>query len=193
MRSVLLYLHGFNSSPRSLKAQQMAAWLAAERPDIQLLIPQLPATPAAAWQQLHAQCTALRADPKVRLGLVGSSLGGFFAARLSAAFDCRAALINPAVRPHALLKDYLGWQQNPYTGERYELLPAHINELAALYALPLVGERCWLLAQTGDEVLDYREAQAAYPFARRTFELGGDHAFVDFGRYLAPIVAFLGL
>lgn len=118
MKPVLLYLHGFNSSPGSAKAQQMAAWVAEHRPDIEVVIPAQPNTPAAAWAAIEQTIADLqsRYGNEFKLGAVGSSLGGFMATRVSERYGCHAALINPAVRPHELLCDYLGPQTNPYTG-----------------------------------------------------------------------------
>jgi len=128
-----------------------------------------------------------------KLGAVGSSLGGFMATRVSEQYGCRAALINPAVRPHELLCDYLGPQTNPYTGEQYVLLPEHMDELRALAVPVAAPERLWVLQQQGDEVLDYRKALDEYRFARLSLECGGNHAFVAFERYPAQIIRFLGL
>ncbi|PKQ82696.1 esterase [Aeromonas sobria] len=195
MKSVLLYLHGFNSSPGSAKAQQMAAWVAANRPDIEVIIPAQPNTPAAAWATIEQTLAdlATRYDCGFKLGAVGSSLGGFMATRVSEQYGCRAALINPAVRPHELLCDYIGPQTNPYTNEQYQLLPAHIDELRGLAVQVSAPERLWVLQQQEDEVLDYRKALDEYRFARLSLECGGNHAFVAFERYPAQIVRFLGL
>jgi predicted esterase YcpF (UPF0227 family) len=195
MKSVLLYLHGFNSSPGSAKAQQMAAWVAANRPDIEVIIPAQPNTPAAAWAAIEQTLADLvaRYDRGFKLGAVGSSLGGFMATRVSEQYGCRAALINPAVRPHELLCDYIGPQTNPYTNEQYQLLPAHIDELRGLAVQVSAPERLWVLQQQEDEVLDYRKALEEYRFARLSLECGGNHAFVAFERYPAQIVRFLGL
>ena len=195
MSSVLLYLHGFNSSPGSAKAQQMAAWVAKHRPDIEVMIPAQPNTPGAAWAAIAQSIEAARArhGTNLRLGAVGSSLGGFMATRVSELYGCRAALINPAVRPHELLRDYLGPQCNPYTDERYELLPAHMDELKALAVPVTAPERLWILQQQEDEVLDYRKALDEYRFARLSLECGGNHAFEGFERYPAQIVRFLGI
>ncbi|EOD56268.1 YqiA/YcfP family alpha/beta fold hydrolase [Aeromonas molluscorum] len=195
MSSVLLYLHGFNSSPGSAKARQMADWLAEHRPDIEVLIPAQPNTPAAAWAAIAQSIEAAQArhGDGLRLGAVGSSLGGFMATRVSERYGCRAALINPAVRPYELLQDFLGPQTNPYTHERYELLPRHMDELRALAVPVTVPERLWVLQQQEDEVLDYRKALSEYSFARLSLECGGDHSFVGFERYPAQIVHFLGL
>ncbi|MNR10906.1 esterase YqiA [compost metagenome] len=97
------------------------------------------------------------------------------------------------MRPHELLCDYLGHQVNPYTDERYELLPSHMDELRALAVPVSAPERLWILQQQEDEVLDYRKALREYEFARLSLECGGNHAFVGFERYPAQIVRFLGL
>lgn len=195
MKPVLLYLHGFNSSPGSAKAQQMADWVARHRPDIELLIPAQPNTPAAAWAAIEQTIeeAVARHGQRLRLGAVGSSLGGFMATRVSELYGCRAALINPAVRPHELLCDYLGPQTNPYTDERYELLPLHMDELQGLAVTVTAPGRLWILQQQEDEVLDYRKTLAEYRFARLSLECGGNHAFMGFERYPAQIVRFLGL
>ena len=45
MKPLLLYIHGFNSSPQSLKATIMADYCRRERPDIRVEIPQMPCYP----------------------------------------------------------------------------------------------------------------------------------------------------
>ena len=190
MAATLLYLHGFNSSPRSIKARLMGEHLARLRPDIRLVCPQLAATPAAAWSQIAAICDGLEGP----FGVAGSSLGGFWATRVAELYGVRAVVINPAVNPHILLGDWLGEQLNPYTGERYVLTAGHMAELAALRVNePSCLERIWLLQQQGDEVLDYREALDYYRFARVCIQKGGDHSFIGFEHYCAQIIRFLQL
>lgn len=192
--STLLYLHGFNSSPQSVKAQQMREHLQQKRPDIHFVCPQLAATPAAAWAQIQTICDELAAKIGVPFGVAGSSLGGFLATRVAEQYGVRAVVINPAVNPHILLQDYLGDQLNPYTEQRYQLTPQHIQELVALRVNnPHCMERIWLLQQQGDEVLDYREALEYYRFARVCIQKGGDHSFVRFEHYCGQIIRFLQL
>ena len=52
----LLYLHGFRSSPRSAKAQRMAAWVREHRPDLQCCCPQLPPAPREAISVIESAC-----------------------------------------------------------------------------------------------------------------------------------------
>lgn len=192
MSAELLYIHGFISSPHSLKAQQTQAYLEGLGGDCYCRIPALPSTPgeslALLEQELQAACA--RAD---RVGLIGSSLGGFFATVLAEKYSLPAVLVNPAVNPHQLIAHFLGENYNPYTGEHFLITDQHMQELQQMLPAALNAERYWVLLQRGDETLDYRDAQSYYSACRMTVEEGGDHSFTTFERYLPDIVTFLKL
>ncbi len=190
--SLLLYIHGFNSSPLSHKAEVMRKYCEQQRSDIKVVVPKLPSYPAEAAQHLLDIVNLYKDD--YNIGLVGSSLGGYMSTWLNAQFGFPAVLINPAVKPYELLAEFLGEQENPYTKERYVLREAHIQELKELDTEQLKEpESFWLLQQTEDEVLDYRQAVEKYRHSKQTVEQGGDHSFVDFERYPAQIIQFLNL
>ena len=185
----LLYLHGFLSSPQSAKATLMQRWLREQAPAVEWICPQLPVVPHEAIELART----LASGPDT-VGVVGSSLGGFYAMHLSAEMGLPAALINPAVRPWLLLEDYLGEHEHPWTGERFVVDRDYLSVLEGLNReATLDRKRLFLLLQTGDETLDYREAVKVLMPCRAWLEGGGDHAFAGFDRCLPAIGAFFGL
>ncbi|MFN3016609.1 esterase YqiA [Vibrio coralliilyticus] len=190
--SLLLYIHGFNSSPLSHKANVMKEYCQQHRPDIKVVVPQLPCFPQKAAECLLNIIEQHKDD--YQIGLIGSSLGGYLSMWLNRQFGFKAVVVNPAVKPYELLADYLGEQVNPYTHQRYVLESVHIDELKALDT-PVIKQAkdFWLLQQTEDEVLDYRQAVEKFSGAKQTVEEGGDHSFVNFERYPQQIIEFLQL
>src|SRR3989449_5786102 len=98
---------------------------------------------------------------------VGSSLGGFYATYLAERHGAKAVLLNPAIDPHVGLRAYLGPQRNLHTGASYELSEAHLREWRNFYTERITPQRYLLLVETGDEVLDYRNAVARYAGAEQ--------------------------
>lgn len=190
MSGTLLYLHGFTSAPASHKAQALAARMHERGGGEAFVCPQLPPSPQQAIA-LAEQIIAARDKP---VTLVGSSLGGYYATYLAehhADAVKGAVLVNPAVVAHLSLQQYVGPQHNLYTGERFEFTQAHVEELRALEVPRLAHpERLWLLVETGDELLDYRQAVARYAGARQTVLDGGDHSFTRWGDYLDAVIEF---
>ena len=188
----IVYLHGFRSSPRSAKALAMAQW-AASQPGLQWCCPQLPPSPAEAMALLRR----LTADwPDEGVALLGSSLGGYYASHLACQRPrWRVALMNPAVDPARDLAAHIGEQSAFHTPEeRFFFRPEFIGELRAL-AVPLLPrpERAMAIVATGDEVLDWREMQAAWAGSALRLVTGSDHALSDFDDHLPALLQFLKL
>lgn len=194
--NTIVYLHGFRSSPASAKARQVVAAVEALPASVRprLWVPMLQFAPAEAMAMVAAWVRREVADPREEVAFVGSSLGGFYATHLAEAFAARAVLVNPAVRPYDDLAAYVGEQTNFNSGETFVVTPAHFGELRAL-AVPRLArpERYLLMVQSGDEVLDWREAVAFYGGAFQIVEGGGDHAFQGFERHLPALLRFAGV
>lgn len=187
MNARIIYLHGFNSSNQSAKALILGDFLREQQPQIDYQVPLLPSDPQAAIDVVEQ----LIASSDLPTGLVGSSLGGFYATVIAERHQLPAVLVNPVVGPHRLLAGFRGPQVNPYTGEHYEVTDAHVATLHELMpAAPWLG-RYWLLLGSADEILDYREALAWYGPSPAEIEQGDDHALRRFPRHLAALVDFL--
>ena len=186
----LLYLHGFRSSPRSFKARVVHQRMARLGRAQSLICPQLPASPKEAMELV----LKLAERHKDNLAIVGSSLGGFYATWLAERFGCRAVLINPAVDPLKDLDRHVGVTTAWHSDEPFEFKRDYIDELADLRVARITRpERYFLLAATGDEVLDYRDMVAHYAGARQHVIQGSDHAVPEFEQYVDEVLAFCGI
>ena len=199
----LLYLHGFRSSPRSMKAQKMAAAVARLHPSVRFWCPQLPPSPADAMVLLQQ---GMADWPRSGVGLMGSSLGGYYATWVAENLQTDArgpvVLINPAVDPATDLARHIGdntvWH-DPQSS--FHFGQAHVEELQALRCGALAHpSRYQVWMATGDEVLNWSDMQARYsacgsapaPAGLRVVQ-GSDHALSDFDQHLPTMLAHLRL
>lgn len=190
---MIVYLHGFRSAPASIKARALGARMAERGLADRFWCEQLPVSPRAAIALAEAEIARARAAG-LTPSVVGSSLGGYYATWLAERHGLRAVLVNPAVVAPLSLEAYVGTQTNLYTGESFDFTREHIDELRTLEVPAITRpERYWLLAETGDEVLDYRHAVQKYAGARQTVLEGGDHGFSRWNDYLDAVIAFAGL
>ena len=188
----LLYLHGFRSSPQSTKATKVGAWIAAHRPDVVWWCPQLAASPAAAMRDVFA---GIADWPRERTGIIGSSLGGFYATVVAERHGGRAVVLNPAVHPARDLAKAVGTTTAWHSDAPFEFRSDYVDELRALAPPAELTDPARYLAviATGDEVLSWREMRARYAACRLRVIDGSDHAISDFDDHLGAVLAFLGL
>jgi predicted esterase YcpF (UPF0227 family) len=187
----ILYLHGFRSSPASYKARIVEQRMAVLGHVADLICPQLPASPQAA---MALALSLVKDVPANELAVIGSSLGGFYATFIAEQLGCCAVLVNPSVDPLKNLAQAVGVTTAWHSNEPFEFRQEYIAELAALKVARITDPaRYFLLAATGDEVLDYRDMTAHYAGARQHVIQGGDHAVSNFEVYVDEVLAFCGL
>lgn len=188
---MILYLHGFRSSPQSMKARLMGERMAALGRSTEYVCPQLPASPKLA---MELALSLVDGVPAQELTVVGSSLGGYYATWLAERLGCRAVLLNPAIVPRQDLQQHVGATTQYHSDQPFEFKPEYIDELRAL-DVPQISkpERYFLLAATGDEVLDYRDMVAHYRDARQHVIQGSDHGISEFADYINEVLAFCGI
>lgn len=188
---MLLYIHGFNSSPLSDKGLVTASFIQQNYPNLDFRQPQLPSEPLAAMAMLNDIVEQAKATGE-SISYIGSSLGGYFASYLAEKYGGRAVLINPAVKPFELFDEFIGTQYNPYTNETYQVLAKHKQDVAEFDTAVIINpDRFYVLLQTGDEVLDYKQAVQKYHCCQLLIEPGGDHSFIGYERQLSAICEYL--
>lgn len=186
---ILIYLHGFGSSPVSQKSILLANYLTKLGLEKQYYAPFLPPDPQIVIPQLSTFIEQHR-----QIILIGSSLGGFYASYLAEQYNLKAVLINPAITPWRDINHYLGFYTCAYSQTTYEIKQEHADYLQQFaIAQPSYAKNFLLLLQTGDEVLDYRKALMKFPDAHHHIETGGSHAFENFVSVIPLILEFAGI
>ena len=184
----LIYLHGFQSSSVSRKGTQMKQYCAEQGRGDLIELPTLPPKPALAQQWLRDRFAAGSVQ-----GVVGSSLGGCYAHWVAAEYDVPAVLVNPATEAHRLMREYLGENENPTTGEHFVLDEQDMQTLEQMDSAPIRSpDKLLCLLEKADDVLDWSVAAKRYAHCQlRVFE-GGSHTFDNWEATLPLILTHLG-
>lgn len=190
---MILYLHGFRSSPDSFKARMMADAMAERGLTHAWACPQLPASPREAIDLALGMARDRLSDaasPR-ELTVIGSSLGGFYATWIAEQLGCKAVLLNPAVHAARDLATQVGEHHMYHSGAPFVFLPEYVDELAAIHAPRITQpDRYFLVAATGDEVLDWREMRDRYADSRQRIVQGSDHGLSDFAEWMPEVLEF---
>jgi len=190
--TLLVYLHGFRSSPRSSKAvmtgEAIKALSSAANP-IEWYCPQLLASPKESMDMVTAHIEQSKAD---RIVVIGSSLGGFYANHLAEKYACKAVALNPAVRAARELAPHVGMMTAYDSDEPFDFRPEYIDELKALQVEAITNPgRYFLIAAKGDELLDWREMVDFYSGAKQLVLEGSDHGIADYAEHLPKVLDFI--
>lgn len=191
--TLVVYLHGFRSSPNSSKAvktKEAIKALSTMSNPIHWYCPQLLASPK---QSMDIVIEYIQANPVDRLILIGSSLGGFYANYLAERYQCKAVTLNPAVRAPRELAPHIGMMTAYDSDEPFDFRPEYIDELYALQVELLARpENYFLIAAKGDELLDWKEMVDFYSGAQQLVIEGSDHGISEYSEYLPQVMRFIG-
>ncbi|MBU3618875.1 YqiA/YcfP family alpha/beta fold hydrolase [Polynucleobacter sp. JS-Fieb-80-E5] len=190
--TLVVYLHGFRSSPRSSKAvltgDAIKALSTANNP-MGWYCPQLLASPKDSMDMVIRHIEASTHD---RLVVIGSSLGGYYTNYLAEKFGCKAVALNPAVRAPKELAPHVGILTSYDTNEPYDFRPEYIDELKALQVESISNpSRYFLIAAKGDELLDWQEMVDFYKGSEQLVLDGGDHGISDYPVHLPKVLNFI--
>ncbi len=125
----ILYLHGFLSSPLSTKVMQLRHGAGDA---FEVIAPDLNMTPGEVDALLDNLVRDHQATSSESLVVVGSSLGGFYAARLATKFGLRCVLLNPCFNPWGFVKAHTGVQTIFGTDRTLDVRPTFVDDLQKL-------------------------------------------------------------
>jgi len=191
-KSLLVYLHGFRSSPRSSKAVmtgEAIKSLSTRDNPYEWYCPQLLASPKLSMDMVVEYIDSASFD---RLVVIGSSLGGFYANFLAEKYGCKAVTLNPAVRASRELAPHVGMMTSYDSDEPFDFRPEYIDELKSLQVKKITSAgRYFLIAAKGDELLDWREMVQFYEGSKQLVLEGSDHGIADYADHLPEVIRFI--
>ncbi len=190
--TLVVYLHGFRSSPNSSKAVMTGAAIKAistSQNSYEWYCPQLLASPKTSMSMVTDHIEKSKLD---RLLVIGSSLGGFYANYLAEKYHCKAVVLNPAVRAARELAPHVGMMTAYDSDEPFDFRPEYIDELLALQVDGITTpSRYFLIAAKGDELLDWKEMVDFYKGAKQLVLDGSDHGIADYAEHLPEVIRFI--
>lgn len=190
--TLVVYLHGFRSSPRSSKATMTGnavKELTNSEWQFEWYCPQLLASPKASMDMVVKHIETTNAH---KLVVMGSSLGGFYANYLAELYQCKAIVLNPAVRAARELAPHIGMMTWYDSNESLDFRPEFIDELLALQIEKISKpDQYFLLAAKGDELLDWREMVDFYSGSSQLVLEGSDHGISGYAEHLPAVIGFI--
>ena len=178
---MILYIHGFASCGNSNKTKLLSQHFD------KLLAPDIPVDPDEATAFI--QKLILANDVSL---IIGSSLGGFYAAHFAEKFQIKCILLNPSTQPFITLAPYVGTNEFFCSGEKFEWTKEHVTKLFSYaVAKDSIKAPVLVLLQKGDEVLDYKKAEEVFANYEVVTQEGGNHRFENLDEYLGRIDEFL--
>ena len=193
MKSTLLvYLHGFRSSPNSSKAvmtREAVQALSTVDHTYEWYCPQLLASPKESMDLVINHIDRSNGDHIV---IIGSSLGGFYANYLSEKYHCKGVALNPAVFAPRELEPHVGMMTAYDSEEPFDFKAEYVEELRALQVHKITNpQRYFLIAAKGDELLDWREMVVFYAGAKQLVLDGSDHGISGYANHLPAVIDFI--
>lgn len=190
--TLLVYLHGFRSSPNSTKAVmtgEAVRALSTTQNSYEWYCPQLLASPKESINIVTNHIDQSQVD---RLVIIGSSLGGFYTNYLAEKYQCKGIVLNPAVYAARELEPHVGMMTAYDSEEPFDFKAEYIDQLRALQVNKISNpERYFLIAAKGDELLNWKEMAAFYPGAKQLILEGSDHGIADYASHLPAVIEFI--
>lgn len=191
-KTLLVYLHGFRSSPNSTKAVMTCeAVRSLSTPDnaYEWYCPQLLASPKQSIDMVVKHIDQSKAD---RIVIIGSSLGGFYTNYLVEKYQCKGIALNPAVYAARELEPHVGMMTAYDSDEPFDFKAEYIDELHALQVDKITNPgRYFLIAAKGDELLDWKEMSTFYTGTKQLILEGSDHGIADYANHLPAVIEFI--
>ena len=188
MSKTILYFHGFASSSSSNKAKVLKKYISKNYKNTEIIIPDLDNNFKLAVSQIHT----LIDNAKHPIVFIGSSLGGYYASYFSTKLKTKSVLINPAIPPLKDFEMYLGENENYSTGEKFIITQEDIRYIRKMsYKKYVNTENTYVLLESGDEVLNYKETAKYFSSSYLDIIYGGSHSYESLDEKLKNIVNFI--
>ena len=188
MSKSILYFHGFASSSSSNKAKVLKKYISRNYKNAEIIIPDLNNNFKLAVVQIHE----LISSAKHPIVFMGSSLGGYYASYFSTKLKTKSVLINPAIPPLKDFEMYLGENENYSTGEKFKITREDIRYIRKMsYKKYANAENTYVLLESGDEVLNYKETAKYFSGSYMDIVYGGSHSYESLDEKLKSIVNFI--
>ncbi|PHO12246.1 esterase [Malaciobacter halophilus] len=181
---MIIYIHGFGSSGHGGKATLFKEFFKND-----IITPSLSYVPTLAIDTLEQLIKAFQLKGET-INLIGSSLGGYYSIYLANKYNLKAVLINPAIFPYKILGK-IGMAKNYFDETSFEITSTHMQQLKQIEVKSIENENNFLtLLQTGDEILDYKQAIKKLPNSYLEVYEGGNHSFCNIENYFFKIDSF---